>query len=58
MAGSSILQLCKKNGSSVKLQDRPSDHSPRKIPAEEEIDEIKTQKLNTQESKEKNFQKL
>ena len=55
MAGSGILQLCKKNSSSVKLQDRPSDHSPRKI---REIDEIKTQKLNTQESKEKNFQKL
>ena len=34
MIGSSHSQLCKKNSCSVKLQGRPLDHNPRKIPVE------------------------
>ena len=35
MTGSSYSQRCKKNSCSVKLQGRPVDHNPRKIPVED-----------------------
>ena len=39
---SSHLPLCKENICPVELQDGPFDHSPSKVPVEDETDEIKT----------------
>ena len=55
MIGSSHLQLWKKNVYSVELQDGSFEHSPRKVTVEDQIDESKTQRINTPESKERKF---